>query len=691
MQKVNSFDIFDTLIGRYCGNPDGVFDIVEKRTGFKNYKLYRKQAESQSNKTWNGIFDKLQQISKCSREVRDKLMNIEFEVEYEMSFPIVCMLNKVKDGDVLVSDMYMTESQIRALLAKHHFDRSVQIFVSSNGKHDGWIWQKIKSNGILIGKHIGDNHHSDYLSPKKFGIDAEHFTLSHYTSSENALITSNMSPLANCSRYIRLQNPNTDEELTCLWNEQAQFNIPLLISVAHSVAKEFKVKKIDKVLFCTRDAVLLKKVFDKMYPKIPSHTFYTSRALYEKPTPDYIAYCNELITSNSLLVDFHGTGKSFMNFMIPQKLSPWLMFVSSNGFFPSFADYQKKIILSTKVSDTVERLNIDLVGTYYDFYNGKPISWKYEFDPKYAIVFHECVDTFVKNLHFLNVGTQLFDIIFGNWVVNHYKPQCIWKVLGWNSLHFPPNVNLQQLRTVYRQNPGLLNMVSKSVNQEYFDIADQVPVKKQLQYFSQIGQDKFYIEEYSKYKREGFFLDIGAYDGKTFSNTYTLEKYLGWTGICVEANPKIMDPLQQYRKCIISNSVLWSDESWITLEFPREKKLEEGNDLLVSVKLPGEHDDSVQFNKTKKIVMKSITLTKLLDQLKAPKYIDLMTIDTGGSEYVILSELDWNKYKIGFIMVEHGNREDYRKKLRDLLESKGYRFYKTNQFDDYYELINKSQ
>lgn len=34
----------------------------------------------------------------------------------------------------------------------------------------------------------------------------------------------------------------------------------------------------------------------------------------------------------------------------------------------------------------------------------------------------------------------------------------------------------------------------------------------------------------------GRFLDIGAYDGKTFSNTLRLAE-LGWTGVCVEASP----------------------------------------------------------------------------------------------------------------------------------------------------------
>ena len=37
------------------------------------------------------------------------------------------------------------------------------------------------------------------------------------------------------------------------------------------------------------------------------------------------------------------------------------------------------------------------------------------------------------------------------------------------------------------------------------------------QYYSQIEQDKYYIENISRGKREGFYLDIGANDGSLLS------------------------------------------------------------------------------------------------------------------------------------------------------------------------------
>ena len=45
----------------------------------------------------------------------------------------------------------------------------------------------------------------------------------------------------------------------------------------------------------------------------------------------------------------------------------------------------------------------------------------------------------------------------------------------------------------------------------------------------------------------GTFLDIGAYDGKTFSNTLRLVEK-GWTGFCVEPSPSIFNRLFELHK-----------------------------------------------------------------------------------------------------------------------------------------------
>ena len=40
-----------------------------------------------------------------------------------------------------------------------------------------------------------------------------------------------------------------------------------------------------------------------------------------------------------------------------------------------------------------------------------------------------------------------------------------------------------------------------------------------------------------KNKKNGFFIEAGAYDGEVYSNSLLFEKKLNWTGLLVEPNP----------------------------------------------------------------------------------------------------------------------------------------------------------
>jgi hypothetical protein len=50
-----------------------------------------------------------------------------------------------------------------------------------------------------------------------------------------------------------------------------------------------------------------------------------------------------------------------------------------------------------------------------------------------------------------------------------------------------------------------------------------------MHHFSQVGQDAWALGHFGA-KRGGVFVDVGASDGVTGSNSYLLEKCLGWTG-----------------------------------------------------------------------------------------------------------------------------------------------------------------
>jgi FkbM family methyltransferase len=192
--------------------------------------------------------------------------------------------------------------------------------------------------------------------------------------------------------------------------------------------------------------------------------------------------------------------------------------------------------------------------------------------------------------------------------------------------------------------------------------------------YSQIGQD---LEVLSKYSN-GFYVEIGASDGIELSNTYLLEKN-GWDGICAEPIPEKFEKLVKNRNCKFSNRAVYSvSDEEVDFDICNSYSLLSG--ISSSIDTYKQHVDS---DKTT-IKIKTISLTDLLDNLNAPKFIEYLSLDTEGTEYDILRTFDFNKYKFGIIHVEHNYCEPRRTNIRNLLQKNNYTFIKENNWDDVY-------
>lgn len=190
---------------------------------------------------------------------------------------------------------------------------------------------------------------------------------------------------------------------------------------------------------------------------------------------------------------------------------------------------------------------------------------------------------------------------------------------------------------------------------------------------SQLGQDLHLISEIYPDKTDGFFIEMGAADGKTLSNTYLLEKKYNWKGLCIEPNPTYHTQLFENRNCHKSTA-LCHDKSGVEIDFVLA-------DLLSGIREDIDCHKYVLSNQNIKLM--TTTLTEILDSIEAPIYIDYFSLDTEGSELNILKGLDMDKYKFGYLSIEH-NFQPRRDDIRDFLISKGYLFYRQNNFDDDY-------
>ena len=199
-------------------------------------------------------------------------------------------------------------------------------------------------------------------------------------------------------------------------------------------------------------------------------------------------------------------------------------------------------------------------------------------------------------------------------------------------------------------------------------------------YKSQFGQDKFVIKKVLNYKKGGYFVDIGAYDGVHLSNTYALEKMLDWRGICVEPSKKFFD-LTKNRNCLCIQAAAGPDsDTMIQFLYYGQSPALSGNISTISNHLKME--DLIG---SEALEMKTVSLYDLLKKNNAPKYIDYLNIDTEGYEYEILKNFKFDEYKFGVITVEHNNNVNLKKGLYSLLKKNGYiRIAQIKCYEDWY-------
>ena len=213
---------------------------------------------------------------------------------------------------------------------------------------------------------------------------------------------------------------------------------------------------------------------------------------------------------------------------------------------------------------------------------------------------------------------------------------------------------------------------------------------------SQLGQDLFVLSElHSDSTSNKFFVEFGATDGIELSNTYLLEKHFGWNGILAEPAHVWRERLSRNRECITDHRCV-SRRSGENVEFMEVLCDESGS--LSSPELSsmsefansGDWASDIRLNNSRKYTVKTVSLNDLLVEHKAPQTIEYLSLDTEGSELVILQNFDFKKYCVRVITVEHNYQEHARQAIFDLLASNGYvrKYEHISLFDDWYVLAS---
>lgn len=192
---------------------------------------------------------------------------------------------------------------------------------------------------------------------------------------------------------------------------------------------------------------------------------------------------------------------------------------------------------------------------------------------------------------------------------------------------------------------------------------------------SQCKEDMhLYEHEFYKDKEPGVFLEIGALNGVTGSNTLFYERVFGWKGILVEGNPSNAAALQtsprnRTARFSVATCNIPDDHTPGNLTFTGGGK---------SVATTIEHAAPSFLERWKdalgkdRVKVPCVPLQYMIDATGLWD-IDLLSVDVEGGELFVLQTIDFDATNVRLIIVElSGADPDKDQAVRDLLVSKGF-------------------
>jgi len=204
---------------------------------------------------------------------------------------------------------------------------------------------------------------------------------------------------------------------------------------------------------------------------------------------------------------------------------------------------------------------------------------------------------------------------------------------------------------------------------------------------SQYGQDDV-IQEIVKSDKPGTFIEIGAYDGYSLSNTYYLEKIKNWKGILVEPIPDRYNECKKNRWNTVLESCIndytgYCDFTWVK---GYSEMLSGITDKFESSYFNRLNNEVKQHSQViEKIKCPCITINDLMDKYNM-KHVDLISISVSSAEYSMLKSFDClnNSVKVWVINTNNINS----KEIHSWFSSNGYEKYWKHTYADVYIYVH---
>ena len=294
-----SFDVFDTLITRRTGSPQGIFALMKDRlrrekhtSGLDDYvidnfyelrihseELARKSAVSQQIEevTLQDIYAAMSLCGCLDLKHREYLLQLEQELEIANTVGLCENIQKVKEllgqGEklVLISDMYLPKETICQMLSQaNEILGHLPLYVSSEyglRKTTGNLYRLVQEKEQISFKdwtHIGDNLYQDIEVPYGLGIRVELTEKARLSDFEKELLET----YGDDSRLqLMIGAAKMGGEQADAYRMGYRYAGPLLYSYSEWIVDQAVKKGIRRLYFIARDGYLVKQIVDIMLDK----------------------------------------------------------------------------------------------------------------------------------------------------------------------------------------------------------------------------------------------------------------------------------------------------------------------------------------------------------------------------------------------------------------------------------------
>jgi len=190
-------------------------------------------------------------------------------------------------------------------------------------------------------------------------------------------------------------------------------------------------------------------------------------------------------------------------------------------------------------------------------------------------------------------------------------------------------------------------------------------------FYSQDQQDKYLEENIFKGYKNGFFIDVGAHNGKSINNTLYFEENNNWTGINIEPIEKIYNDLIINRpNCININCAVCNNDG--ETEFLCNTGYTE---MISGIKntfdprhMERLKNENKKYGSSTEIIKVKTKKLETICEVNKISHINYLSIDVEGGEFEVIKSINFDKVFIDVIGFENNYNDSSMPIIKYLLD-----------------------